>query len=155
MFTSLVALLLLQAMSPATGPESFFIGRTEGEGTVRIILSGRHGVRVRSRGRLEADGALRLDQTVDEEGKAPRHRTWRIVRDGPGRIGGTISDARGPIQGEIRGNRLDIRYRSIEGPTVEQQVTIQPGGRIAHNRMIFRRFGIVVATMEETIRRVD
>ena len=30
-----------------------------------------------------------------------------------------------------------------------------PNGRTAHNRMTFRRFGFSVATLEETVRRVD
>jgi hypothetical protein len=136
-------------------PEAFFVGRTEGEGTAHIILSGRHAVRVHSRGRLEPGGALLLDQVVEEDGKPPRRRSWRILRAGANRITGTITDARGPIQGTFRGNRLDISYRSTDGPAVEQHIIIQPGGRTATNRMTFRRFGIVIATMEETIRRVD
>jgi hypothetical protein len=38
---------------------------------------------------------------------------------------------------------------------VEQWITLHPNGQTAHNRMIFRRFGIQVATVEETIRRID
>ena len=154
MTLSLLALLLLVQAPAAPSPEQFFTGRTEGSGTVNVILSGRHSVRVRSRGRMER-GALLLDQVVEEEGKPARNRRWRLVRSGPNRFTGTLSDARGPVTGDIAGNVLRLRYRSNEGPSVEQRITLHPGGRTAHNRMTFRRFGITVATVEETIRRVD
>jgi hypothetical protein len=148
----IVALLYFLAPSP---PEEFFVGRTEGEGMVHIILSGRHAVHVHSRGRLDRSGALLLDQVVEEEGKPARRRSWRIARTGPNRFAGTLSDARGPVTGTVDGRTLTIRYRSNDGPSVEQAITIQPGGRIARNHMVFRRFGLTVAAMDEVIRRVD
>ncbi len=152
---AILGFLLLGQAPAAVSPEQFFVGRTEGQGTAHVILSGRHQVRHRGHGRIARDGALLIDQVVEEEGKAPRRRSWRLVRAGPNRFTGTISDARGPVTGEVRGNVLHIRYRSVEGPTVEQWITVQPGARTASNRMTFHRFGIQVATMEETIRRVD
>lgn len=152
---ALLGLLLLAQAPAAQGPEHFFVGRTEGTGTVRIMLSGRHAVRDRSRGRIERGNILILDQVVEEQGKRPRNRTWRLVRAAGNRITGTISDARGPVTGEVRGNLLHLRYRSAEGPNVEQWITLRPGGRTAHNRMVFTRFGMTVATMESVIRRVD
>lgn len=149
-------LLLVQApAAPGSALEQFFVGRTEGAGTVHIILSGRHGVRDRSRGRIDRDGALVLDQIVEEEGKPARRRSWRLVRAGGNRVTGTISDARGPVTGDIAGNVLHLRYRSVEGPSVEQWITLQPGRRTATYRMTFRRFGLSVATVEGTIRRVE
>jgi hypothetical protein len=60
------------------------------------------------------------------------------------------------VTGEVAGNVLNLRYRLVEGGvSVEQTITAPPGGRTAHNRMTFRRFGLSVATVEETIRRVD
>ena len=153
--STLLGFLLVAQPPPLAGPERFFVGRTEGTGTVHIILSGRHGVRVQSRGRIDRAGALVLEQRVEEEGKPPRNRSWRLVRSGPNRFTGTITDVRGPVTGEIAGNVLHLRYRLAEGPTVEQRITFQPGGRTAHNRMTFRRFGLTVATVEETIRKVE
>ena len=156
-FKALLALLLLAAapVLASTGtPEQFFVGRTEGTGTVSVILSGKHKVRVQSRGRMERDGALTLDQVVEEEGKPARRRTWRLVRTG-NRISGSITDARGPVTGDVTGSVFHLRYRMADGPSVEQWIAIQPGGRTARNRMIFRKFGMKVATVEETIRRLD
>ena len=155
MFLSSLLGLLLLVQAPTSPAERFFVGRTEGTGTVNVILSGRHGVRVHSRGRIDRSGALVLDQRIEEEGKAARTRTWRLVRSGPNRVTGAITDARGPVTGEIQGNVLRLRYRLAEGPSVDQTITIQPGGRTARNRMTFRRFGLTVASVEETIRKVE
>ncbi|HYI49181.1 MAG TPA: DUF3833 family protein [Allosphingosinicella sp.] len=153
--SALLALLVLVQAPAAQGPEHFFVGRTESTGTVNVIMSGRHAVRDRSRGRIERGNVLILDQNVQEQGKPARSRTWRLTRTSGNRIAGTISDARGPEAGVVRGNVLHLRYRSAEGPSVEQWITLHPGRRTAHNRMVFRRFGVTVATVESVIRRVD
>ena len=145
-------LLMLQA--PGAGLERFFVGRTEGSGTVDVMLSGRHAVRDRGAGRMVGD-TLVLEQVVEEEGKPARRRSWRLTRSGGSEITGTISDARGPVTGSVSGNTITLRYRMAEGPSVVQTITLQPGGRSARNRMSFRRFGMNVATVETTIRRVD
>jgi hypothetical protein len=119
------------------------------------MLSGRHAVRDRSRGHMEHGGTLVLEQVVEEEGKPLRTRSWRLVRIGADRFAGTISDARGQVTGEVAGNVLHLRYRSVEGPSVEQWVTLFANGRLASNRMVFRRFGFTVATLEGVIRRLD
>lgn len=147
--------LLLLAAAPVAGPEHFFVGRTEGSGTVNIVLSGRHQVRDRSVGRIDAGGALILDQIVEEEGKPARTRRWRLARAGGNRITGTISDAKGPVTGDINGNVLHLKYRSAEGPSVEQWITLHPNRRTATNRMVFRKFGLKAATLKSTIRRMD
>jgi hypothetical protein len=153
------ALLLLAAApaaAPATAPERFFVGRTEGAGVVHMTLTGSHKVRDVSRGHLDRSGALILEQLVYEEGKPARRRSWRLVRAGGNRVSGTISDAVGPVAGEISGNVLHLRYQAREaGAQVEQWVTLNPGGRTASNRMIFRKFGFKAATLESTIRKLD
>lgn len=145
------ALLLL-----AAAPEQFFVGRTEGAGTVHMALSGSHKVRDSSRGRLDKSGALLLDQMVYEEGKPTRRRSWRLVRAGGNRIAGTISDAVGPVTGELNGNVLHLKYRAREANAqVEQWITLHPNGRTASNRMVFRKFGFKAATLVSTIRKLD
>ena len=155
MILSAILGLLLLLQAPASAPEHFFTGRTEGQGIVHVMLSGRHSVRDHSRGHMDRAGALVLDQVVEEEGKPARRRQWRLVRAGANRVSGTISDASGPVTGELAGNVLHLRYRSAEGPSVEQWITFHAGGRTAHNRMIFRRFGLSVATLEGTIGPLD
>jgi Protein of unknown function (DUF3833) len=151
----LAAALLLLAVAP-TAPEHFFVGRTEGAGTVQMIMSGSHKVRDVSRGRLDKSGALILEQVVHEEGKPTRRRSWRLVRAGGNRITGTISDAVGPVTGELRGNVLHLKYRAREANAqVEQWITLHPNGRTASNRMVFRKWGLKAATLESTIRKLD
>ena len=147
--------LLVQAPPSGSALENFFVGTTEGSGTVQVVFSGRHAVRDRTRGRRDPRGALVLDQIVMEEGKPNRRRFWRLERDGGNRVTGTISDARGAVSGELDGNALHLRYRMAEGPSVEQWITLQPGGRTASNRMIVRRVGVRVATVEPVLRKVD
>ncbi|HTU12734.1 MAG TPA: DUF3833 family protein [Allosphingosinicella sp.] len=147
--------LLLVTQAAGQGPEHFFVGRTESTGTARIFMSGSHGVRDRSRGRIERGNTLILDQVVEEEGKPARTRTWRLVRAADNRITGSISDARGPVTGSVRGNVIHLSYQSAEGPSVEQWITLDPGRRTARNRMVFRRMGVTLATLESTIRRLD
>ena len=148
-------LAILLAAAP-TAPEQFFVGRTEGAGTVQMIMSGSHKVRDSSRGRLDKSGALLLDQMVYEEGKPARRRSWRLVRGGGDRITGTISDAIGPVSGEIRGNVFHLKYRARESnAAVEQWITLHPNGRTASNRMVFRKFGFKAATLQSTIRELD
>jgi len=148
-------LLAMQSAPQGSALEQFFIGRTEGSGTVQMIMSGRHGVRDRSTGRRDRSGALIIDQVVEEEGKPARRRAWRLVRSGATGVTGTISDARGPVTGELSGNVLRIRYVLTEGPSVEHTITLQPGGRTAISRMTFRRFGLRVATVDVTSRKLD
>lgn len=151
----LLAFLFLSSAAAPSPLESFFVGGTEGSGKVDVILSGSHEMRDRSRGHRDASGALILDQIVEEQGKPARRRSWRLSRSGANRVTGTISDARGPVAGEIDGDSLHLRYRLNEGPTVEQWITLRPGGRSASNRMTFRRFGLKVATVESEIRKLD
>ena len=154
----IVPALLLLAAAPAASapPEHFFVGRTEGAGTAQITLAGSRKVRDVTRGRLDRSGALILDQMVYEEGKPARRRSWRLVRSGPNRLSGTISDANGPVTGDIRGNVLHLRYQTRdEKAQVEQWITLHPGGRTASNRMVFKKFGFRAATLNSTIRKVD
>lgn len=149
-----LGLLLVQAPA-AQGPEYFFVGRTESVGSVSIALSGRHMVSDRSTGRIERGNVLVLEQDVREHGKPPRARSWRLTRTADNRITGTISDARGPITGQVAGNVIHLTYQSVEGPSVEQWIMLDPANRTARNRMVFRRFGITVATVESMIRKID
>ena len=150
----LALLVALQAAPAPSALERFFAGRTEGTGSVRVILSGTSAVRTQGRGRILPDGSLTLDHVVHQDGEPERRRTWHMRRSGPGRYTGTISDARGPVTGEVQGNRLHVTYRTREGYAVDQWITFNSDGRTASNQMTFRRMGVRVATLQETIRRI-
>ena len=66
-------------------------------------------------------------------------------------FGGTLSDAKGPVEAEVRGQTVRIRYVMKGNIKVEQELTAQPGGRAVINRGTFRKFGMKVAIMKERI----
>lgn len=156
----LPATLLLLATTPATPPPRFdplvvFAGRTEGAGDMRIVLHRTRHVRVHGRGVVQGDGSIVLEQEVEGAGKTPTKRTWRLRRTAPGRYTGTLSDARGAVDAEAEGDGLRLRYVTKGGFRVEQRMTLAPGGRSVRNHLVARRMGLVVARLDETIRRVD
>ena len=162
--TKLLPLLLLAAAAPqpataqsstASGrfdPLAFFNGLSRGEGRLKVAMRAGRLVHVRSEGHREGK-ALVLEQRVEEEGERPRDRTWEIREVSPGRYAGTLSDAAGPVTGETKGNRVHFSYRMKGGLKADQWLTLAPDGQSAHNILKVRKLGIVVATLDETIRR--
>lgn len=143
------------ASGSSSAIERFFIGTTEGLGTVDTIVSGRHTVRNRSEGRRDASGALLLDQVIEEQGKPARRSNWRLVHVGGNRITGTTNDVRGAVTGEFTETSLHLRYHMNNGTSVKQWITLGSDGRTARNRMTYHRFGIKVATVVTEIRKVE
>jgi hypothetical protein len=161
----LLASLLLTAAAPAPAtdlaapqpvfrPDAFFAGRTEGHAQLKQLLHSTKPVHVLGTGRVER-GTLILDQTVMQQGKKPERREWRIHQTAPGHYAGTLSDATGPVSGDVTGNCLHLAYPMKGGLAVEQRIYLQPGGRSALNRMKITKFGITVASIDETISKLD
>ena len=142
------------ASGPALDPVAFFTGQTRGEGELDTLLSRPVRLSVESVGRRQGD-TLILDQTIREGDKAPRVRRWSMRPVAPGRYTGTLTDAEGPVDVAVTGPRARIRYRMRGGLQVEQQLTLQNDGRTLLNRMRVEKFGIRVASVEETIRKLD
>ena len=80
-------------------------------------------------------------------------RTWTFERLGPGRLGGTLSDAVGPVEATVEGPRLTLRYPMGGGLAMTQRLTLSPDGRSARNLATVRWQGVPVARLDETIRR--
>ncbi|WP_395612657.1 DUF3833 family protein [Allosphingosinicella sp.] len=152
--SAFLSFLLLQAAA-GQGIEQFFVGRTVSTGSANILMQGTRAVRDQGRGRIERGNILVLEQTVEEEGKPPRARTWRLLRTRDNRITGTITGARGPVSGTVSGNMIHLSYQSEDGPAVEQWIAIDPSRRVARNHMVFSRMGVAVATVDTVIRRLD
>lgn len=144
-----------RASIDASWPVRFFSGATEGTGELRILLSGAKPVQVQSRGGRREDGTLVLRQTIRMAGEKPSTREWRLVRVGRDRYAGTLSDAAGPVAGEVSGNRLSLRY-TMKGALrlrIQQVLTLQPDGRTIANSLKATKFGLPIASLRETIRR--
>jgi hypothetical protein len=135
-------------------PVAFFTGSTEGQGQLKKVFSGAHRTVTHGRGVVRADGMLVLDHRVEVQGEPVRLRQWQLRQTAPGRFGGSMSEASGPVSGTLAGNRLTMRYTMRGGMRVEQVLTISAGGQSASNIMKISKFGITVATLTETIRRV-
>ena len=132
-------------------PVAFFTGATQGRGELRELLGKPKRTSTQSVGRVDKDGSLVLDQKVAVEGDPLRQRRWRLKQVAPGKFSGTLSDAKGPVEAEVRGQTVRIRYVMKGNIKVEQELTAQPGGRAVINRGTFRKFGMKVAIMKERI----
>lgn len=141
----------LAAPSPAFSANSFFDGETLGEGMLDIDVVGRRATHVVGHGHVEMDGTLVLVQEVTIGKKPSTTRTWRIKSVGADRLTGTLTDAKGPVTLYTRGNLLHIAYVQKGALDVEQWLYLQPGGLVALNRMVVRKLGIPIASLNETI----
>ena len=143
----------VQAQGHVFVPKKFFSGVTEGTGSVKIVLHKARAIHVRSVGRVEPDGTLVLDQRVEQEGEKPMQRQWRLREGAGGQVSGSLSDAKTPVTGKVAGPVLTLSYQMKSGEKVAQVITLAPDGQSALNKMTIHRFGLKVATLEETIRR--
>jgi hypothetical protein len=164
-FAPAVALLLLGAAqmpllaaTPAPvrdfDPTAFFTGPTEGHGSLKKVFSSSQATHVTGFGTMHAEGLLVIDQTVVIEREETASRHWEIRETRPGTYSGTISDAKGQVVGSVSGNTMQINYKTRNGLSVAQLLTVAPDGRSLHNAMKVRKFGIVFATIDETIRKL-
>ncbi len=144
----------LAAPAPAFDPAAFFSGPTEGTGDLDVALKGHSAVHVHGQGHLAPDGSLVLAQTVERAGEPAKQREWHLRQTAPGRWEGSLSDAAGPVLATTQGNALHILFPMKGGLTAEQWLYLQPGGQTALNRMTIAKWGMRVAALEETIRRV-
>ena len=145
--------------SPAMAAELdmlvFFSGHTHADNVIRIVLHGPHKLIVDSVGGRNKEGQFVLIDTVQEEGKPTRKRTWVMHPDGPNRFTGSLSDANGPVDVTVAGNSATIRYVMKEGGLkVEQDLQLRSDGTLS-NRATAKKFGVKFAQVDGTIRRSD
>lgn len=112
----------------AFDPIAFFDSRTQGTGILRIAFHHAEHTLVEGSGHAEGADAIVLDQTVRRGDKTPTHREWRLTRIAPGRYTGTLSDAVGPVTGDVRNDRLHLAFRTKGGLGAQQWLVLQPGG---------------------------
>jgi hypothetical protein len=158
---ALMAPILLVASAPAAAaasqqvdPLRFFEGRTEVQGTVKVMFKKPYRTHTVGVGRIERDGTLTLLQRVEDEGKAPHERRWKVRQIGPDRFAATMTQAMGPVSIDKVGERYRFRFRIKGNLNVEQWLTPLPGGRAARSLIKVRRLGMTVATTEGVIRKV-
>jgi hypothetical protein len=141
---------------PAFDPIAFFTGRTHGEGTLDVRVGSDRTLTVEGTGRQQTDGSFRLDQTVTYADGAVETRTWQLRRTDATHFTATLSDASGPVEAEVEGNRFHLRYK-IRNPAVymEQWLYARPDGRTVDNLAQVTVLGVPWARLAETITRRD
>ncbi len=141
------------ATTPRFDAIDFFDGHHEGVGILKIAMREPSATRVHGSGHRDGD-SLMLVQRVEQGGKPDRRRTWRLTRVASDRWEGTLTDAKGPVVATARGNALDIAYEGEAG-AIRQTIRLDPDGRVAHNHLTVRKLGVIVAVLEETIRKIE
>lgn len=155
-----VAVTLSLALAPAASaaksdPMTFFEGRTESVGTVKVAMKRPYRSRAIGKGEILPDGTLVLVQRVEDQGQPPRERRWRIRRVGSGRYSGTMTDAKGPVTVEQIGGRYRFSFRMSGNVAVEQWLDPAADWKSADSKVTIRKYGIVVGRSDAVIRKLD
>lgn len=141
------------AATPVFRPDVFFAGGTTGTGTLKVVGRVTVPTYVEGTGRTLPDGTFQLRQRVTTGNRKPTRRTWLLKPEGDDRWTGTLSEATGPVEAEVRGNLFHVKYPG-DGVSVEQWLYLQSDGRTVKNTLVARKLGATVARLEETIRKV-
>jgi hypothetical protein len=159
----LVATALLLAAAPAAAPNppkldmtAFFTGKSHADNVIKIAFHGSHKLIVDSVGGRNKEGEFVLIDTVREEGKPVRTRTWVMRPVSAGHISGFLSDAAGPVDVVVSGNSATIRYTMKDGGLkIVQQIQLQDDGRTLANHVVAKKFGLTVARVDGIVRKLD
>ena len=156
------ALLALSATASAA-PEkpkldmmAFFTGKTHADNEIKIALHAPHKLIVDSIGGRNKEGEFVLIETVREEGKPERKRSWVMHSVGPDHFSGVLTDAVGPVDIVVSGPSATIRYTMKErNLKVVQQLQLQADGKSLANHVVARKFGLTFAKVDGTVRKLD
>ena len=144
-----------RAPMPVFDPIQFFAGRTHGSGTMFIVRRRPARTVVDSVGSIHPDGSITVDQDIHRGDLPVTHRQWLLRKVGPAHYAGTLSDASGPVTGEVVGNSLHLRFMMKGKLHAQQWLYVAADGRTVQNRLIVTKLGVRVASLHEVIQRVD
>ncbi len=137
-----------------TDPLSFFEGRTETLSTIKMVMKKPFKSRSIGRGKLLGDRSLDLVQRVEDEGRPPHERRWKIRQVGPGKFVGTMSEAVGPVTIDETPKGYRFRFKIKDNMSVEQWLKPNPGGKSARSQVTVKRFGIAVFKSDGIVRKI-
>jgi hypothetical protein len=152
----IVALLALTAAPASLDMTGFFAGKSHADNVIKIALHAPHKLIVDSLGGRNKEGEFVLIDTVREEGKPDRTRTWVMHPVAPDHFTGVLSDAIGPVDVAVRGDSATISYVMKDGHLkVVQQIQLQPDGKTLSNHVVAKKFGLTFAHVDGTIRKLN
>ena len=155
------AILLLAAAPSATPPDpkldltAFFTGHSHADNVLKIVFHSPAKLIVDSVGGRGDRGDFVLIDTVHEGDKPVRTRKWIMKQDGPSHFTGSLSDATGPVDIIVNGDKATIRYVMKGGLNVVQQMQLESDGRTLSNHVEARKFGLRFARVDGAIRKLD
>lgn len=154
---ALIAGIAVASPAPAenSNPMTFFEGRTESIGTVRLVMKKPFRSKAIGEGEIKSDGSLVLVQRVYDQGEQPRVRRWHMRRVGEGRYSGTMSEAKGPVTVEEIGGKYRFRFRMDGSVSVEQWLIPAADGRSARSKITIRKYGIQVGSSDAVINKLN
>ena len=147
---------LALAATHALDLTAFFNGKSHADNVIRIALHAPHKLIVDSVGGHNKEGEFVLIDTVREEGKPERTRTWVMHPVGPNHFTGVLSDAIGPVDVTVSGDSAVITYVMKEGHLkIVQRIQLQDDGKSVSNHVVAKKFGMTFAHVDGTIRKLD
>jgi len=154
--------LALIAVSASAAPAphdlditAFFTGRTRTENVLKVAFHRPTPLNVDSIGGKGDRGDFVLVDTVHEGDKPVRTRKWIMHEVGPGHFAGTLTDAVGPVDMSVTGGVATVRYKMKGGLDIIQTMTLQGDGRSVANHVTAKKFGLTVAHVDGTVRKLD
>jgi hypothetical protein len=150
----IAAALSLAAAAPAQlDIVGFFTGRTHADNDLKIVFHSAHKLIVDTVGRRQGSEFIEVD-TVHEQGKPVRTRTWQMREVGPNHFTGTLSDATGPVDMTVSGTTATIRYVMNGGLNILETMQLQRDGRTLSNHVDARKLGLRFARVDGVIRKL-
>ena len=134
---------------------AFFTGKTHAENVLKVAFKRPTPLIVDSVGGKGDKGDFVLIDTVREGDKPVRTRKWIMRQVGPGHFTGSLSDAVGPVDITVNGNRAIVQYVMKGGLKVRQQMDLLPDGKTIANRVSVTKFGMKFGSVEGKIRKLD
>jgi hypothetical protein len=134
-------------------PRNGFSGKSEGNGTLRLMFGKPREFNVISFGKGQSDGSCRLDHTITFQGKPPQKRFWILKDANNNNYSATLSDASGQVKGITTGSRLSLKYR-VKGPLMmHQELELSADGKTIDNIGVIKLLGIPIGRLYEVITR--
>src|SRR5947209_2949171 len=159
----IAAIVFVASAAASTAPSpakldmtTFFTGKSHADNVIRIAFHGPHKLIVDSVGGRNKEGEFVLVDTVREEGKPVRTRTWVMRQVGDGHFTGFLSDASGPVDVVAVGGSATIRYTMKDGNLkIIEQIQTERDGKTLANHVVAKKFGMTFAHVDGTISKLD